>query len=104
MSVAETGTSLLVNGRDTCQECDWNENTNKTLHARVKPSQSPVFPTGMCGSAEESSSGNCMAVKRTSGDDTKRKLICHNFAFERRMYERGLGLRVVARGPAESAT
>jgi hypothetical protein len=43
MSVAEAGTSLLVNGLEvTRQDGDWNENITRYYHARATPSQSPV--------------------------------------------------------------
>ena len=64
ISVAETGTSLLVNGRDACQDGDWNENITRYSTRVSSPFKSPALPTGICGSAGNSL-GNSNAIEHT---------------------------------------
>lgn len=63
-SVAETGTSLPVDGQDACQDGDWNENITR-YSTRVSSPVNLLLCQLECTGRLENFQETCNAVKRT---------------------------------------
>lgn len=87
--------------RDACQDGDWNENITR-YSTRVSSQYNLLRCQLECAGRLKKLFRKLQCGQAYMYSGTERELFCHNFAFERRLYDRGLGPRVIDRGHSKA--